>query len=176
VIGYSESQNALAARQAFFTGVVFYCGLCLPSYPPWYEYPLYFELGADADTIAWRTAADFMIHRSVGTVYVVPGAGDDAMLRHLADAGVNIVAGRQPLPDIQDHWIASLQFDLMKSFTEFWPDFTTGAGSDTVTIPLQITDINPDLFSPGKQRLVEVTLADLLEGYIDMGVDSSISP
>jgi len=176
VIGYSESQNTLSARQAFFTGVAFYCGLCLPSYPPWYEYPLYFELGADADTIAWRTAADFMIHRSVETVYVVPGAGDDVMLRHLAEAGVNIIAGRQTLPDIQDHWVASLRFDLMESFKEYWPDFTVGAGSFTVSIPLQITEINPDLFSPGKQRLIDIILADLLDGYFDMGVESSIKP
>jgi hypothetical protein len=176
VIGYSESETTVSARQAFFTGVAFFCGLCLPSYPPWYEYPLYFELGDDADTIAWRTAADFMIHRSVETVYVVPGAGDDAMLRHLADSGVNIIAGRQPLPDIQAHWVASLRFDLMETFTESWTDFTAGIGSDTVSIPLQITDINPDLFSPGKQRLIDVILTDLLDGYYDMGVVSSNEP
>jgi hypothetical protein len=171
VIGYSESENTLAARQAFYTGVTFYCGLCLPSYPPWYEYPLYFELGAGADTVAWRTAADFMIHRSVETVYVVPGAGDDAMLRHLAGAGVNIIAGEPPLTDIKDHWVASLRFDLMDTFVDFWPEFVAGSSPGGVAIPLQITDVNPELLSPGKQRLVDEALADVLAGFIDLGVD-----
>jgi len=176
VIGRSDSADTVAARQAFTTGVVFYCGLCLPSYSPWYEYPLYFELGEDADTIAWRTAADFMIHRSVETVYVVPGAGDDAMLRHLADNGVNIIAGRTPLPDIQAHWVASFRFDLMRAFVDSWPAFVDGSGTQAVTIPMQITDINPDLLSPGKQRLVEDILADVLAGYIDLGVDLEPAP
>jgi hypothetical protein len=176
VIGRSDSNETVAARQAFTTGVAFYCGLCLPSYPPWYEYPLYFELAQDADTIAWRTAADFMIQRSVETVYVVPGAGDDAMLRHLADKGLNIIAGRAPLPDIQDHWVASFRFDLMRTFVDSWPAFIDGSSTQAVTIPMQITDINPDLLSPGKQRLVEDILADVLAGYIDLGVGLETAP
>jgi len=137
---------------------------------------LYFELGSDADTIAWRTAADFMIHRSVGTVYVVPGAGDDAMLRHLASAGLNIIGGESPLQDIQDHWVASLRFDLMGTFVDFWPEFVAGSDIKAVTLPLQFTDINTDLFSPGKQRLAEEILDDLLGGFIDMGVDTIEAP
>jgi hypothetical protein len=176
VIGYSESQETIAARQAFYTGVAFFCGMCRPSYPPWYEYPLYFELGSDADTVAWRTAADFMIHRTVGTVYVVPGAGDDAMLRHLASAGVNIIGGGPPLQDIQTHWVASLQFDLMGAFVDFWPEFIAGSDTKAVTLPLQFTDINPDLFSPGKQRLAGEILEDLLGGFIEMGVDPLETP
>jgi hypothetical protein len=176
VLGLSESENTIAARQAFYTGVKFYCGLCLPSYPPWYEYPLYFELGTDADTIAWRTAADYMIQRAVETVYVVPGAGDDAMLRYLSDAGVNIIAGRSPLVDIQEHWVASLQFDLMSSFVDFWPVFVASPDPQAVTIPLDITDINSELLSPGKQRLVTDIMADMLAGYIDLGVDVAPNP
>jgi len=81
VIGRSDHPRAVDARQAFFTGVKYYCGLCTPSYPPFVEYPLYFELGADADTIEWRAAANFLSQRSAETVFVVPGEGDDAMLR-----------------------------------------------------------------------------------------------
>ncbi len=175
VIGFSDSSQTVAARQAFFTGVRFYCGLCLLEYPPFYEYPLYFELGSDADTVAWRTAADFMIHRSVTTVYVVPGAGDDAMLGHLADAGVNIIAGIPQRSGLEDHWIASLSFDLLSAFLAEWPQFSTGTVGKAVTLSMQITDVNPDLLSLGKQQLVEKMLVDVLEGYIDLGLDSEYS-
>jgi len=171
VIGFSDSPDTIAARQAFFTGVKYYCGLCRPSYPPWYDYPLYFELGLDADTIAWRTAADYMIQRVVETVYIVPGAGDEAMLRYLAENGVNIIAGIAPLPDIQTNWIASLEFDLMETFIETWSAFVSGSAEQAVTIPMQITNINPELLTPGKQRLANQVMEDVLAGYIDLGVE-----
>ncbi len=176
VIGFSDSSKTIAARQAFFTGVIFYCGLCLPDYPPFYEYPLYFELGSDADTVAWRTAADYMIHRSVATVYVVSGAGDEAMFQYLSEAGVNIIAGGPQRPGIQEHWVASLAFDLLDSFVAVWPQFSEGTADQSITLPLHITDVNPDLLSPGKQQLVEKTLADVLAGYIDLGLEAGDNP
>jgi len=176
VIGYSDSVVTVGARQAFITGVKFYCGLCRPSYPPYYEYPLYFELGTDADTIAWQSAADYMIQRAVETVYVVPGAGDDSMLRHLAGAGVNIIAGVPPLPDLGDNWVASLRFDLLGAFIDFWPEYIAGSDGREVVIALQVVDVNPDLLSPGKQRLVGTILEDVLAGYIDLGVELQEAP
>jgi hypothetical protein len=176
VIGYSDSEDTLAARQAFYTGVKFYCGLCRPSYSPFYEYPLYFELGSNADTIAWRTSADFMIQRAVETVYVVPGAGDKEMLRYLANSGVKIIAGEPPLPDLSDKWVASLRYDLLDSFIDFWPLYTTDFGNNSFSVPLQIVDVNPDLLSPGKQRLLQATLDDVLNGYIDLGISPLVEP
>jgi hypothetical protein len=137
---------------------------------------MYFELGADADTVAWRTAADYMIQRSVGTVYIVPGAGDDLMLQHLADAGVNIIAGEPLRPELSGKWVASLRFDLLEAFIETWPSFIENPGNEAVSIPLQLKDINSDLLSPGKQRLVQATLEDALAGYIDLGIPVQDTP
>ena len=176
VIGRSSSQETIDARQAFFTGAKFYCGLCLPSSPPFYEYPLYFELGADADTAAWSKAADYMIQRSVTTVYVVPRAGDDAMFQQLASAGVNIIAGQSVPPVGTDQWVASLRFDLLDAFLEVWPQFIEGAGPQANPLALQITHVNEDLLSPGKQRLVESTMDDLVSGYIDLGISPGDNP
>jgi basic membrane lipoprotein Med (substrate-binding protein (PBP1-ABC) superfamily) len=176
VIGLSDSTETIAARQAFFTGVKYYCGLCRPSYPPWYEYPLFFELEAGADTISWRTAADYMIQRYIGTVYVVPGAGDEAMFLHLAEEGINIISGMPPQPNIEENWVASLEFNLMETFKETWPAFASGEADTAITIPLRVGYINPELFSPGKQRLANQVLADVLAGFIDLGVTPITNP
>ncbi|MBU1661696.1 MAG: hypothetical protein KKD28_09515 [Chloroflexi bacterium] len=172
VIGVADSGAAVEARQAFVTGVEFFCGLCLPTYPPYFEYPLYFELNTGADTVEWLAAADFMIHRSVETVYVVPGAGDDAMLRHLAQSGVNIIGGVSPLNDIGGQWVASLRFDPFQAFQDFWPDFAAGLDGQSITVPLAITDVNPKLLSPGRQGAVEEILADVLAGFVDLGIET----
>ena len=175
VIGLSETTDTIAARQAFSTGVKYYCGLCRPSYPPWYEYPLYFELGSDADSIAWRTAADYMIQRVVDTVYVVPGAGDEAMLRHLAENEVRVIAGIAPPAGIEDQWVVSLQFDLLATFLETWPHFIDGSADRVITIPMQFSNVNPEILTPGKQRLANQVMEDILAGYIDLGIETQLS-
>jgi hypothetical protein len=176
VIGYTDNEDTVAARQAFYTGVKFYCGLCRSTYPPYYEYPMFFELGSEADTLGWQAAADYMIQRAVETVYVVPGAGDEAMLRHLAEAEVNIIAGVSPITDLSDHWVASLRFDLLESFIEHWPEFLAGSSPVDREIPIQIMDVNPDLLSPGKLRLVQTTMEEVLAGRVDLGVTSQDNP
>jgi len=98
------------------------------------------------------------------------------MLRHLASAGVNIISGDLPLPDIEISWVVSLRYDLMKTFVAFWPVFIENTHSQSISPPLQITHINDDLLSPGRQRLVNEMLADLLEGYVDMGLDTPVDP
>jgi hypothetical protein len=40
-----------------------------------------------------------------------------------------------------------------------------------VTLGLGFTSVNHDLFSPGRQRMAEDLLAELLAGFIDTGVD-----
>ena len=176
VIGFSDSRETVAARQAFFTGVKYYCGLCRPNYAPFYEYPLYFELGLEADSIAWRTAADYMIQRFVETVYIVPGAGDDAMLRYLMENEINIIAGMPPLPDNNEHWVVSLQFDLMEMFKDTWPAFLSDSAEQMLPIPMQFRHINPEILTPGKQRLANQVMEDVLAGYIDLGVEPTPSP
>jgi hypothetical protein len=40
-----------------------------------------------------------------------------------------------------------------------------------VALPLTFLDVNPDLFSPGRQRYAQEVLTDLLAGFIDTQVD-----
>jgi hypothetical protein len=113
-----------------------------------------------------------MIQRVVETVYVVPGAGDEAMFRYLAENGIHIIAGREPVPGLEANWVASLEFDLMETFVQTWPAFIAGTAEQAITIPMQVTHINPELFSPGKQRLANLVLEDVLAGYIDLGLEA----
>jgi hypothetical protein len=42
-----------------------------------------------------------------------------------------------------------------------------------VDVPLAITNVNPDLLSPGRQRLVEEMLTRVQAGTVDLGVAAS---
>jgi hypothetical protein len=155
----------------FVNGVIFYCGLCRPAYPPFFQYPVYAEIPGGASQGELQAAADNLIANAVETVYVFPGAGNEVLLDYLAQAGITIIGGTAPPEGVQSQWAATVQVDVVDALKLYWPDLIEGEGGVNVGAPLSITNRNEDLFSPGRQRLVEQMQADLMAGYVDTMVD-----
>ena len=109
-----------------------------------------------------------MIQRGVSTIYVVPGAGDEILLRYLVLSDIKIIGGESPPDDLGDSWIATLGFSSLEAFYSFWPEFVAGADGRTVSVPLSIGDINTNILSPGKQRLIEEILVEIQSDYIEL--------
>ena len=173
VISLSDTVEGRSARTGFLNGVVYFCGLCRPAHPPFYEYPLYIELPSTSSTVEWQEVANFMVDHAAATVYVYPGAGDESMLSILATAKINIISSGEPTPATRSSWVVSLTTDplpLIQSQVEGLLDGSLSGGQSLV-VPIQFTQINPALFTPGKQKLAGQILSDLQAGYIDTGVD-----
>jgi hypothetical protein len=171
VISLGDAAGGRAARLAFNNGVVFYCGLCRPVYPPFYQYPLFAELPSGASIADQQAAADVMIKNAVKTVYVFPGAGDNTLLAYLAQAGINLIGGNTPPADVQGQWVATVHPDWIGAIRQIWPKLIRSQGGISQDASITLADINPNFLSPGRQRLVEQTLADLSAGFIDTGVN-----
>jgi hypothetical protein len=172
-ISLSDTVDGRAARTGFLNGVVYFCGLCRPAHPPFYEYPLYIELPSTATTVEWQEAANYMVDHNALTVYVYPQAGDESMLSILAAAKVNIISGGEPPQAALSSWVVSLTTDPLPLIQNQVEGLLNGsnAGSQSLVVPIQFTHINPALFTPGKQRLAGQTLSDLQAGFIDTSVD-----
>lgn len=178
MIGIEDSPNAATLPLAFQNGVRFFCGLCRYGVPPFYEYPFYVSLPAAASDGEWRALVDFMRDRAVRTVYIEPGvggAGAEDLYRYMAEQNLYIIGEVKPSEDILDQWLVSLrQPDLEGIFLQYWPQLLEGEMSVILPLPSQLADIQPDLLTPGKQRLLEEVLADLQAGFIDpLGVIES---
>lgn len=171
VISTSDDPAGIAARNGFLNGVVYFCGLCRQTHPPYYDYPLYVELPTGAAIAEWQAGADTLRDRLVKTVYVAPGAEDPALLEYLAQSDLNIIAGASPPEALQDHWIASLQPDYLQALQQAWPAFVDGKPGVNLPVAIQIIEVNDDIFTPGRQQLVNEFLTQLQNGYIDTGVD-----
>lgn len=169
VISVSDTTAGNAARQGFINGAVYFCGLCRPTHPPFYEYPLYVEMPAGASPAEWKAAADYLIDHYAQTAYVYPGAGDESTLEYLAQAGVNLIGSSPPPEGLSQHWVASLSSDLLPIVEELISSLLAGQGGVEIPMPLVITQVNAELFSPGRQNLAQEILSNLLEGYIDTG-------
>jgi hypothetical protein len=173
VISLSDSLEGRSARTGFLNGVVYFCGLCRPAHPPFYEYPLYVELPSTATSPEWQEAANYLVDHYAQTVYIYPGVADEAMLSILADAGVNIISSGDPPPSASATWVVSLTTNplaLIQSQVQGLLDGTIASGQ-SLSVPIQFTHINPLLLTPGKQHLAEQVLSDLQSGFIDTSVD-----
>ena len=171
VISIGDTVEGRAARSGFINGVVYFCGLCRQAYPPFYDYPLYVELPATASSAEWQAAANFMIDHMVDTVYIYPGINDPATLELLAQADIIMLGSGTPSEALRPHWAASLASNPLGQVQSVLPQLLEGQGGLNLPLPLGFAEVNPDLFSPGKQALAEQTLNDLLADYIDTGVD-----
>lgn len=171
VISRGDTVEGKSARLGFINGVIFYCGLCRPAYPPFVQYPQYVELTAGASLAEQQAAADFMIQNAIKTIYIFPGAGDEVLLEYLAQAGVNLIGGGTALETLRSNWVASIRVDEASAVRQIWPRLMDGEKSIQISVPLVLADQNPALFSTGRQNLVERMLADLLAGFIDTGVN-----
>ena len=170
VIGVSDTSEGVAAQQGFINGVIYFCGLCKQLYPPFNIYPLYVNLPSSSSPSEWQAAADLLVSKAVKTIYVVPGAGDEALLIHLADAGINIIGNNPPPNSIKDHWIATLDMSYIPAIENIWADLLNSKGGIQINTTFLLNHINDTLFSTGRQKMVMEFVGELMSGMIDTGV------
>lgn len=170
-ISRAGSVEGNSARLGFRNGAVFFCGLCRPAFPPFVQYPLTIELPGGADQATMQAAADQLISNAVKTVYLASGVEEPFLVDYLINAGLNIIGSATPTDAHRPHWIASIQANQAEALRQFWTELLSANGGQVIETPLVLTDVNPDLFSEGRQRLVERMIDDLMSGYIDTRVD-----
>jgi hypothetical protein len=165
-IGVTGSESAEKAWEAYVLGVRYFCGLCLPDFPP-YEYPLVVTLSPGASSSEWQASANVLINKGVETFYVVPGAGDEQLIQFLVDSNTRLITdGRYYSDDLRENWVASLKFDLLETLKNSWPEFVAGELKDEIRVPLKIEDVNPEILSPGRLRDAESVLKEVEGGWI----------
>jgi hypothetical protein len=167
VLGVSGSP----ANPAFLNGAVYFCGLCNPPFPP-FDYPLQAEVPAGAGAPEWQAAVDTLIapERDVRTVFIAPGAGDAALLEYLVQKGVFVLGVNPPPPAAQPRWVATVYADAVPALERIWPELLAGNGGQMAEMAVGYTDVNPAIFTPGRQNLVNGMLRDLEAGLLDIGV------
>ena len=164
-----DNPDAVRALNAYATGMKFYCGACRPFYfYPW-AYPQFVEIPADEDKTHYNAFADILILQyKVGTIYLHPDIVTTDVETYIGTTGVYMIGTVTP-EQRPAGWVMTVQPDIIKAIQNAWPGLVSGQGGVTVQSPLGLSDIDPTLLSPGRQRLVEQTLNDLQAGLINTG-------
>ncbi len=165
-----DTPEGLLAEQAFTNGFHFFCGLCRQAFPPIYNYPVHLEIKTDVPEGQYPAYADVLVRYQVEVAFVYPEIATPDLLDYLFQKNIKIIGEAMPFEDLRPDWIASIQPKVIPAILQIFPNLVAGKGGQNLSTPLFLTDINPDLLSEGKQRLVEEVLRDLQAGYIDPGV------
>lgn len=161
-----ESQTLIAA---FTNGKSYFCGTCTTSYfgPFDYEYPIIQDVPPETKTNEYPAYIDILFRYRIDVIYIHPALANPEMLEALSVSGVYFISPvsvDRSLPGM----IASIQPDTINVIEQAWPDLVAGTGGKEISPPLILANINEELLSPGKQRLVYDVLARLLNGEISI--------
>jgi hypothetical protein len=166
-----DNPDAISALNAFANGMKFYCGICRPVFFSAWAYPQYVEIPAEEDPANYDAYSDILILQyKVGTIYLYPDIAIPELYTYIGTTGTSMIGTISPEQQPAG-WIMTIQPDVIKAIQNAWPDLVSGKGGITVQSPLGLSDIDPSLLSPGKQRLVEQTLSELQSGLINTGVN-----
>lgn len=151
---------------AFIKGGQYFCGLCNSYYSPIVRFPLVSQLPQGSPPDQWLAAADQLNQSFIYLYYVSPEAASLDLLYTLATRSVLLLGGQTPPDEVRSLYAATIRFDLTEPLSALWPAVSSGQGGQSLEANLILTDINPDVFSPGKQAFVQKALEDLQAGYI----------
>ena len=161
-----EDENEAVNFEAFENGMRFFCGLCRPLSPPFYEYPFLTSLPADAPDSDWQAVGEFMVDRQIGAVYITPGAGGENLLHYLSQFEIGIIGTVAPPAGTEKNWVASIRSEPLAAFIDFVPRLFSGDTASTAALRLDLVDANSARLSVGKQRLVKQILGEIQDGFI----------
>lgn len=152
---------------AFRNGQLFLCGTCNTYYAPYARFPLVKALPSASSPQDWQTAMQELALSYVYSVYVAPEAASPELYSYLITLNCPITGGVLPPDEVRGLYAASVHSDVSSPLRDLWGDLLAGQGGKTINADIQISDVNPDLLSPGRQLQTEKMIADLTGGWID---------
>lgn len=171
MITLRDDPQGQIAVQAFENGYRFYCGLCTQQYPPWYDYPIVIQIPPDERVEYYPAYGEAILDYLVEVTYVYPPVATPEMLDRMATYNMLLISERMPFPGLQPNWVMSIEARPAEGLSAAFPELLAGRGGRTFATPLALTDVNPDILTEGKQRLVQQVLDDLQAGYVSTGVN-----
>lgn len=170
-----DNPEAQTAAAAFRNGMIYYCGLCRPIFYPAFClaenlqscFPQFVEIPSDEDPSRYGPYADYLlIQRRVLAIYTHSAVADPDLLTYIGTTGAYLIGTSTPEPR-PGGWVMTIQPDVIKAIQSAWPQLVAGQGGVTVQSPLGLSEVDPTILTPGKQRLVQQTLDELQAGRIN---------
>ncbi len=153
-------------QDAFVNGGRYWCGRCVPLYPPVVLFPLVVVQPAATGAAGWQSALSQQKKSLPQAVYLSPAAQSPELVKALFAQKLVMLGTQSPAAEIRPLWAATLRFDPLVALQKLWPGLLAGKGAQSAEAGLSWTDVNDTIFTEGRQRLAQTTLAGVLDGSI----------
>lgn len=163
-----DNPGAQRALVAYTNGMSYYCGLCQPFYYLPYTFPQSIAIPSTEAKTNYGGYATILIQAKVYTIYLYPDIAIKELTDYLGTTGTQVIGTVLPNPR-PSGWVMTIRPDETKAIQKAWPDLVAGQGGQNVPSPLGLADVDSNLLSPGRQRLVQKVLDDLQAGRIATG-------
>jgi len=165
VMSQAGTPEGQTARDAFVTGARFHCGLCNARFAPVEYYPFTAEVTDPSNPADWQVAADALLAKSVTGIFVQPELSTPELLAYLNSKNITLI-GVEAQPNLES---VQKLLGVLSSGIDLEPALARlllGESVGVVKAGIELTQVNPDLFSDGRVILFERIKQDLLDGYI----------
>lgn len=158
-----DDNNGTRALYAFNNGKKYYCGLCKPFYYSPVGYPQFLAVPAGEDPSGYANV--LLNDLDVDGLYIYPSLAKADFLSYIGTQGALLIGTSMPEPR-PGGWVMTIRPDTIKAIQNAWPQLIAGQGGLNVRSPLGIADVDTSILTPGKLRLAQETLDELLAGRI----------
>lgn len=158
-----SSANGENQRDAYRNGAKQFCGLCLPEFPPYHEYPLYTMVSATPNDAELQAAAGILLERSVTTIYIPAGIHSPALENYL-DAQKVMFINTSPSSE-NSHWVASISSSISQTLIEVIPLVLNNGAQGNVQVAMAIE--HSQHISDARITYTLITLEEIEQGIID---------
>jgi len=168
----ADSPAGANLKDAYVNGGRYFCGTCAPGWPLGVYYPQVSELPAGEGGSNWQAAAaDQFDNQKVEVFFLADEALKPEVIDYLAGreqfGKMLVLLGTQSPPDaLREQWAATVRFDFVEPLKQVWPDLLAGKGGAALDAALVLEDVNPQLLSQGRMRLIEDLQDEMQAGRI----------
>jgi hypothetical protein len=162
-----DLENSEDLAECFVIGARFFCGLCLPKYPPFNRFPQWETLPLENAPGGFEPAVDNMVNLGVENLYLHHSLLSPEIMTYLSEKGVKVISDGQP-DVLRGNWMGTLIVDPAPGLTAIWSDVFSGTGGFKQPGSIRLVDLDAGLVSEGRYRLFEETLTDLEAGLISI--------
>lgn len=165
-VGLISSSTEPANVESFVNGVTYYCGLCNPTRPPYYNYPIIQPIENSSSPDEWNAAVSLMETTAVEAIFLY---SEDQVQIEATDYLLTdrfLFGNQTPAENLLTTWAATVRLAPEIVLEERWDAISNSLGGWTAEIPVSMEHINPELVSLGRQNWVKETLEQLNNGRI----------
>ena len=162
----SDSEIGGDFTVAFQNGGRYLCGICATQFSPYTNFPVVAALPAGSDYASWQYGVEELEKLVLYSLYVSPEAASMDMFSLLAGKGIVLVGGQTPPQEMLPLWAATVTQDVSGPLRQVFPGVVNGQGGQVVDASLMVTDVNTELYSEGRQRLVAELIPVLENGAV----------